>query len=666
VGERTERVVFLVLDGLGAGSLPDAAAFGDEGSNTLAHIAELACLRIPVLQRLGLGNILALRGIPPVPRPLALPGILAERSAGKDSTAGHWEHMGLVTEHPFPVYPAGFPAEVIGPFSAAIGRGVLGNKPASGTAVIDELGEEHLATGRPIVYTSADSVFQIAAHVDIVPLEELYRWCRLARDILAGPHAVSRVIARPFSGAPGAFRRTADRRDFSLPPSGPTYLDLLVERGIPVLAVGKISQLFAARGITREYKAPDNETAMRVLLDLLDAGEEGLLVGNLVDFDMTWGHRNDVDGFAAGLARFDGALAQLMARMRPRDRLIITADHGTDPATLSYDHSREYAPLLLYPHPAAAPAACFEGWFSDTGATAYALLTGESPPLAGRPIGEVDPERGWKPYPAVVTSHGAKQASRVGRVEAEEAAGFLRIRFGAAPEAAVILGSGLDAVSECLQHVDEVPFRCIPHWASPQVTGHAGVLAVGRRGSLRVAVLRGRAHGYEGLDRGEEQLAVRTLSAWGIRKLLITNASGALRGHLPGAVLVVRSVLDLQGPDPETGPIEIDATAAEMVQWLRQGAGAVYVAVPGPQYETAAEVAVLRLIGGDVVGMSTAAELEAATEENMEIVVLSVVTNAAGAEPLRGKDAHSDVVDMSGSAVPEVVRLLDLALTRPA
>ena len=337
--------------------------------------------------------------------PLAMTGRLATLSAGKDTTVGHWEHMGLVTARPFPTYPDGFPEEVLGPFREQIGRGVLGNKPASGTAIIDELGAAHLASGEPIVYTSADSVFQIAAHVGVGPAGDSStngagspgRSCR-------DRHGVARVIARPFTGTPGAFVRTKDRRDFSLAPPGPTYLDLLATAGVPVLALGKISEVFVGRGVTAEIKVASNDENLAMVRDLLqrrsDQGrfDEGLLFTNLVDFDMVWGHRNDVDGFAAGLAAVDAVLPGIIASLDPGDMLLITADHGVDPTTVSTDHSREYVPLLLYPRPAGCPAAVYEGTLADTGATIYASLTGKAPPLGGDVLAAFRPRRGWRPH----------------------------------------------------------------------------------------------------------------------------------------------------------------------------------------------------------------------------------------------------------------------------
>jgi phosphopentomutase len=376
------RVFVCVLDGVGAGALPDAAAYGDEGTNTLLHVIERSGVALPWLAQLGLGEVL---GLPlGAPRADAAYGRLLERGAGKDTTTGHWEMMGLVLEQPFPTYPGGFPPEVIGAFERAIGRTVLANRPASGTEIIAELGGEHVRTGRPIVYTSADSVFQIACHESVVPVPVLYEWCEAARAILQGPHAVGRVIARPFEGAEGAYRRTPRRRDFSLPPTGSTYLDLLAERGIPVVGVGKIGEIFVQRGVTVDDHTTDNTAGIAACRRHLEEMDGGLLFANLVDFDMVWGHRNDVDGFAAGLAEVDAAVPGWLARLRQDDALLICADHGVDPTTPGTDHSREYSPLMA--------TGVLPGWhdgaLSDVGATAFALLTGERPALAGRVVGD--------------------------------------------------------------------------------------------------------------------------------------------------------------------------------------------------------------------------------------------------------------------------------------
>ncbi len=375
------RVFVCVLDGCGAGELPDAAAYGDEGSATLRHVLERTGARVPHLARLGLGEIL---GLPlGEPRQDATYGRLLNRSAGKDTTTGHWAMMGVILERPFPTYPHGFPTEIIKPFEAAIGRPVLANRPASGTAIINELGDLHVATGRPIVYTSADSVFQIACHEDVVPVAELYRWCAIAREILTGPHAVGRVIARPFSGVPGRYARTPRRRDFSLAPTGTTYLDLLKERGVPVVGVGKIGEIFSQRGVDVDDHTTDNTAGIAACIRHLGEMESGLLFANLVDFDQLWGHRNDVQGFAAGLVAVDAVVPAWEALLRPRDVMLFCADHGVDPTTPSTDHSREYSPLMAL----GLTPGRFDGSLEDVGATAFAHLTGARAPLPGRAIG---------------------------------------------------------------------------------------------------------------------------------------------------------------------------------------------------------------------------------------------------------------------------------------
>lgn len=344
--KRKARCLLMTLDGVGAGALPDAAEYGDEGANTLAHVAEaVGGLKLPNLGALGLGNILPLTGVPPAPRPQALFGKLSERSRGKDTTAGHWELMGVVTEKPFPVFPDGFPEFVITAFEEKTGRGVIGNKPASGTEIIEELGEEHLHSGKLIVYTSQDSVFQVAAHEQVATAEELYGYCSIAREMLRGDYEVVRVIARPFTGEPGNFTRTTARRDFSvLPPR--TYLNILSELKVPVHGVGKISQIFAGSGVAHDHKTTSNGDGLTRSIALMNELEEGMVFTNLVDFDMLWGHRNAVKGFAAGLEEVDDAIPELIASCREGDLLIITADHGCDPGYPGTDHTREYVPLL--------------------------------------------------------------------------------------------------------------------------------------------------------------------------------------------------------------------------------------------------------------------------------------------------------------------------------
>ena len=343
------RIVLLVFDSVGVGEMPDAAEYGDVGSDTLGHIAASRPLRLPNLCSLGLANIRPLDGLAPVVQPLGCYGKCALASPGKDTTTGHWEMAGIHLDKPFPLYPHGFPPEVLGEFERRIGRRSLGNCTASGTEIIARLGAEHLRTGSPIVYTSADSVFQVAAHEETIPLPELYRMCEIAREILTGPHEVGRVIARPFVGTPGAFVRDgAARHDYAVPPPPGMLLDRLAERGVPVWSVGKISEVFLGRGIAHSAKTRDNAEGMLRTVDALREMERGLIFANLVDFDMLYGHRNDVEGYAAALEAADAWLPTLLAALGDGDLLILTADHGNDPTTPSTDHSREYVPLLVY------------------------------------------------------------------------------------------------------------------------------------------------------------------------------------------------------------------------------------------------------------------------------------------------------------------------------
>ncbi len=348
---RFRRVVWIVLDSVGIGEMPDAAAYGDAGSDTLGNIARLRGLRLPNLCALGLGNIKTLAGLPAAATPEGAYGKAALRSPGKDTTTGHWEMAGIWLDKPLPMYPHGFPPEVMDAFERAIGRGWLANKPASGTEIIAELGGEHVRTGKPIVYTSADSVFQIAAHEDVIPIGELYRICEAARSILVGEHEVGRVIARPFVGVSGAYTRTANRRDFATPPQPGMLLDRL-EAAVPkpvVYTVGKIHDVFLGRGIGPHVKTKTNadgmEKTLRAMAEL--RGEQALVWTNLVDFDMLYGHRNDVEGYARALEEFDRWLPELRAGLEAGDLLMLTADHGCDPTTPSTDHSREYVPVLL-------------------------------------------------------------------------------------------------------------------------------------------------------------------------------------------------------------------------------------------------------------------------------------------------------------------------------
>lgn len=374
-----KRVFIAVLDGAGVGSLPDADSYGDGGSNTLGHIASLFNhWRLPNLLSLGLGKIV---DIPATAPPLrGAFGKMAARSPGKDTTSGHWEMAGLVLDKPFPVYPRGFPLELIAAFAKAIGRGVLGNVSASGTEIIDRLGEAHLQSGFPIVYTSADSVFQIAAHEEVVSRELLYRWCSIAREeILTGEHAVGRVIARPFNGKPGSFQRTGGRKDFSLVPPGKTILERLQEKGFQVWAVGKVKDVFAARGITHHLEAAGNGEIMVRLRSALSAEFSGILWATLVDFDMLYGHRNDVTGFARAMEEFDIFLGGMIENMSEGDLLSITADHGCDPTFPGTDHTREYVPILAYSPGINVTDLGIRATFADIAATIAELFHCEEP-----------------------------------------------------------------------------------------------------------------------------------------------------------------------------------------------------------------------------------------------------------------------------------------------
>jgi phosphopentomutase len=344
------RAIVIVLDSVGIGELPDADLYGDRGSNTLGNIARQVTLNIPTLASLGLSRLVTLPGVKVTTSPLAAFGRMAEQSAGKDSVTGHWELMGLVIDRAFPTFPRGFPRELMERFEKRVGRTTIGNVVASGTAIIDELGPEHMRTGAPIVYTSADSVFQIAAHEDIIPVAELYRICEVAYELAVTGMGIGRVIARPFVGQPGDFRRTANRHDYAMPPQGQTLLDLLVGNGVTVTAIGKIRDLFAGRGISRSYPTKSDDDGMATIVDRMHDQAEGLIFANLVDFDTVYGHRNDVRGYASNLERFDAKLAALLPLLREDDVLVITADHGNDPSTPSTDHSREHVPVLVTGH----------------------------------------------------------------------------------------------------------------------------------------------------------------------------------------------------------------------------------------------------------------------------------------------------------------------------
>jgi phosphopentomutase len=383
------RACVIVLDAVGAGELPDAAEYGDEGSDTLGNVAKaVGGLDLPNLEHLGFGNIENLEGCPPMAGAPAVAGRLFERSKGKDTTTGHWELMGIVTPVAMPTYPHGFPFEVIEEFAHRTGRGVIGNKAASGTEIIEELGEEHQRTGKWIVYTSADSVFQIAAHDETIPLDELYEASGIAREILTGKHAVGRVIARPFIGEPGSYTRTPNRHDWSLRPRQPNYLTLVREAGNEVHGVGKIGDIFAGVDIDHSFPTKSNADGIRRTETLLRELDSGLVFVNLVETDMLWGHRNDPVNFHRCLQDFDRRLPDLLDALRPGDLLILTSDHGCDPTTPSTDHSREHALFLAYVEGRNAAGERHDGEFADVGATVNAWLGGKAPGrgIPGAPV----------------------------------------------------------------------------------------------------------------------------------------------------------------------------------------------------------------------------------------------------------------------------------------
>jgi phosphopentomutase len=377
------RVLVVVCDSWGVGDAPDVASYDDEGSNTLANVAEaVGGIRAPNLEALGLGLLTTIRGVDATAAPGSAHGRATERSAGKDTTTGHWEMMGIRLDEPFPLYPRGFPPEVIEPFEEEIGRTVLGNRPASGTEIIAELGEEHLRTGRPIVYTSGDSVFQIATHKSVVSLPTLYEWSRVARRLLIGPHTVGRVIARPFEGEPGAFVRSPERRDFSVPPPGPTVLDRLQDTGVAVLGVGKIQDIFSGQGISEARYSDSNDHGVDLTLEYLRRPAPSLVFTNLVDFDSKYGHRNDPPGYAACIEGFDRRVPELIGGL-DGGVMLITGDHGCDPTTPPTDHSRERTPLLVAGLEGGPHDVGTRETFADLGQTVAELLGADGVGLEG-------------------------------------------------------------------------------------------------------------------------------------------------------------------------------------------------------------------------------------------------------------------------------------------
>ena len=652
-----KRVIWIVLDSVGVGYLPDAADFGDEGANTVGHIAERMNLNIPNLLSMGLGSLPNVH-LTPVYGAGAY-GRAMERSAGKDTTTGHWEMAGVTVKQPFPLYPDGFPKEVMDAFEAAIGTKTLGNKPASGTAILDELGEEHMKTGYPIVYTSGDSVFQIACHEDVYPVEKLYEMCETARAQLQGKHGVGRVIARPFVGTgKGHFQRTGRRRDFSLTPISPTILDVMKEAGFETLGVGKIEDIFAHQGLTGSNHAAGNPACIDAAIEYMKKDFNGLLFVNLVDFDSVYGHRRDVAGYGKALEYFDARLPEIQDLMGKDDLLIITADHGCDPAYTGTDHTREYVPLLLWKkgmvgqHPIGTRET-----FADTAATIadYFGL----------------PERfGAVSYLREIEAGCEEEMRRIQR-----AADAVEEALGRA-DTAIVLGSGLGDFGNDLTDKKELSYADIPGFPHATVPGHAGKFILGNLAGKRVLLMSGRFHSYEGHPMEDVVMPVRVMKRLGVKNLILTNAAGGVNyDYRAGILMLISDFINLSGKNPLIGP-NLDAfgprfpdmteafdrglrelamqAARELDIDLRRG---VYCWMNGPTYETPSEVRMARILGADAVGMSTVPETIAAVHAGIKVAALSCITNMA-AGILREPINHQEVMEMGRQMRGEFAALI--------
>ena len=652
-----KRVIWIVLDSVGAGYLPDAADFGDEGANTLGHIAEKMNLNIPHMLSMGLGQLPGLN-LPQVYGNGAY-GRALEKSAGKDTTTGHWEMAGVTVEQPFPLYPDGFPKDVIDAFEAAIGTKTIGNKPASGTVILDELGEEHLRTGYPIVYTSGDSVFQIACHEDLYPLPKLYEMCEIARKQLQGKHGVGRVIARPFIGTgKGHFQRTGGRRDFSLTPIAPTVLDVLKEAGYETLGVGKIEDIFAHQGLTGSNHAAGNPACIEAALEYMDKDFDGVLFINLVDTDSIYGHRRDVEGYGKALEYFDEKLPEFQKKMGDDDLMIITADHGCDPTYKGTDHTREYAPLLIWKksltgqHPIGTRET-----FADTAATICDFFG--------------LPERfGANSYLKEIDAGCEEEMRRIQR-----AADAVETALGRA-DIAVVLGSGLGDFGNDLENPREISYADIPGFPRATVQGHAGKFIMGTLAGKKVLMMSGRFHCYEGHPLEDVVLPIRVMARLGVKNLILTNAAGGVNiDFRPGVLMLISDFINLTGKNPLIGPNfdafgprfpdmtdAYDRTLRELTMHaarqldidLRRG---VYCWMNGPTYETPAEVRMARTLGADAVGMSTVPETIVARHCGMKVLGISCITNmAAGVfrEPIN----HEEVMAMGRHVRGEFAALL--------
>ena len=640
-----KRVIWIVLDSVGAGYLPDAAAYGDEGANTIGHIAQHMELQVPNMLKMGLGYLPGLNL--PETEGAGTYGRAIEVSKGKDTTTGHWEMAGLKLAKPFPLYPDGFPQDVVDAFEKAIGTKILGNKPASGTTILDELGEEHMRTGYPIVYTSGDSVFQIACHEDLYPREKLYEMCEIARRQLVGDHAVGRVIARPFIGTgKGHFTRTPGRRDFSLEPTGETVLDVLKARGFDVLGVGKIEDIFAHRGLTASNHAAGNPACIEAALEYMDQPFNGLLFINLVDTDSIYGHRRDIEGYGKALEYFDQRLPEFQQKMGEDDLMIITADHGCDPSYTGTDHTREYVPILCWKkgmtgnHPIGTRET-----YADMAATICEYFGVEERFSAKSFLHELEAPR--PDYMQRIQRAADKVENCLGRADT-----------------AIILGSGLGDFDKELTETKELDYADIPGFPIATVPGHAGKFIRGKLGGKEVLLMSGRFHSYEGWGMDDVALPVRVMARLGVKNLILTNAAGGVNPDLrPGCLMLLTDFINLSGKNPLIGP-NLDAfgprfpdmtnaydralrtiarmSAAELDIDLRAG---VYCWMNGPAYETPAEVRMARTLGADAVGMSTVPETIVARHCGIKALGISCITNMA-AGVMNQPITHEEVVEM--------------------